>query len=260
MIKFFRKIRQNLLAKGKTIQYLKYAVGEIILVVIGILIALQINNWNEQRKDNAKEQAILKRLKKEFIANKEQLLEKIESRKDINKKCVRLLTLYNEPDKAELDSIILYFGSIIPTTFDPIQNDLVRSGNIEIVKSEELKQLLINWSTDVVQLREVEQMFLRYWESQFSNYTNQIGIQRDFGYSFWQKAASSMLEVSEIRNPIPGKSTISEVSLEAILSDARLEGIITWSLNLNSFTNQESQTLLKRIDYILEVITAEIKE
>ena len=52
MIKFFRKIRQNLLAEGKTGKYLKYAVGEIILVVIGILIALQINNWNETRKEN----------------------------------------------------------------------------------------------------------------------------------------------------------------------------------------------------------------
>ena len=50
MIKFFRKIRQNLLSEGKTGKYLKYAIGEIILVVIGILIALQINNWNEERK------------------------------------------------------------------------------------------------------------------------------------------------------------------------------------------------------------------
>ena len=50
MIKFFRKIRQNSLSDGKTGKYLKYAVGEIVLVVIGILIALQINNWNEQRK------------------------------------------------------------------------------------------------------------------------------------------------------------------------------------------------------------------
>lgn len=47
MVKFFRKIRQNLLSVGKTGKYFKYAVGEIILVVIGILIALQINNWNE---------------------------------------------------------------------------------------------------------------------------------------------------------------------------------------------------------------------
>jgi hypothetical protein len=50
MIKFFRKIRQNLLMENKTGKYLKYAIGEIVLVVIGILIALQINNWNESRK------------------------------------------------------------------------------------------------------------------------------------------------------------------------------------------------------------------
>jgi predicted negative regulator of RcsB-dependent stress response len=51
MINFFRKIRQNLLMENKTGKYFKYAIGEIILVVIGILIALQINNWNEQRKE-----------------------------------------------------------------------------------------------------------------------------------------------------------------------------------------------------------------
>ena len=50
MIKFFRHIRRNLMETGKTTKYIKYAIGEIILVVIGILIALQINNWNEQKK------------------------------------------------------------------------------------------------------------------------------------------------------------------------------------------------------------------
>jgi hypothetical protein len=50
MIKFFRKIRQNLLLEGKTGKYLKYAIGEIVLVMIGILLALQVNNWNEERK------------------------------------------------------------------------------------------------------------------------------------------------------------------------------------------------------------------
>ena len=50
MIKFFRRIRQNLLMENKTGKYFKYAIGEIVLVVIGILIALQINTWNEQNK------------------------------------------------------------------------------------------------------------------------------------------------------------------------------------------------------------------
>ena len=55
MIKFFRKIRQNLLSEGKTGKYLKYAIGEIILVVIGILIALQLNNLNDSHKINKEE-------------------------------------------------------------------------------------------------------------------------------------------------------------------------------------------------------------
>jgi sensor domain CHASE-containing protein len=54
MLRFFRQIRQRLLTDNKFSKYLLYAVGEILLVVIGILIALQINNWNEERiKDNA---------------------------------------------------------------------------------------------------------------------------------------------------------------------------------------------------------------
>lgn len=61
MIKFFRKIRQNLLSEGKTGKYLKYAFGEIVLVVIGILIALQVNNWNEKKKVNNNEIKLLKK-------------------------------------------------------------------------------------------------------------------------------------------------------------------------------------------------------
>ena len=62
MIKFFRKIRQNLLSEGKTGKYLKYAIGEIVLVVIGILIALQINNWNENRKAKNAEAKLISEL------------------------------------------------------------------------------------------------------------------------------------------------------------------------------------------------------
>jgi hypothetical protein len=65
MISFFRKIRQKLLSQNKVTRYLVYALGEIILVVIGILIALQVNNWNEGRKQRQVELKYFFNLKKE---------------------------------------------------------------------------------------------------------------------------------------------------------------------------------------------------
>ncbi|TXE18804.1 hypothetical protein ES692_04960 [Psychroserpens burtonensis] len=62
MIKFFRHIRQRYISEGKTTKYFKYAIGEIILVVIGILIALNINNWNENRKTKAHQLASMKEI------------------------------------------------------------------------------------------------------------------------------------------------------------------------------------------------------
>ena len=63
---------------NRPIQYMRYAIGEIVLVVIGILIALQINNWNEARKDKIIEQKVLKTLRSDFISNKTQLQDNID--------------------------------------------------------------------------------------------------------------------------------------------------------------------------------------
>jgi len=71
MIKFFRKIRQNLLMENKTGKYFKYAIGEIVLVVIGILIALQINNWNENRLNNKAIKAYLTSFIQDLNSEKE---------------------------------------------------------------------------------------------------------------------------------------------------------------------------------------------
>ena len=69
MIKFFRKIRQNLLAEGKTGKYLKYAIGEIVLVVIGILIALSINNWNTNNQETKELHNYLKNIRNNLQAD-----------------------------------------------------------------------------------------------------------------------------------------------------------------------------------------------
>lgn len=77
MISFLRKIRQNLISQNSFSKYLLYAIGEVLLVVIGILIALQINNWNEKRKDNNLQQQYIQRLvsdlEKDFAFFKQQI-------------------------------------------------------------------------------------------------------------------------------------------------------------------------------------------
>ena len=71
MIKFFRKIRKNLLSDGKTGKYLKYAIGEILLVVIGILIALSINNWNSERQNDIRRTVYLEGIRNDLIQDTE---------------------------------------------------------------------------------------------------------------------------------------------------------------------------------------------
>ena len=84
MIKFFRRIRYNLMEENKTGKYFKYAIGEIVLVVIGILIALSINNWNENQQVKQVEKASLNALLIEFKENKtfiQKCLENIKKRR-----------------------------------------------------------------------------------------------------------------------------------------------------------------------------------
>jgi len=87
MAKLFNNIRKKLVSEKpsatRTANYLKYAIGEIVLVVIGILIALQINNANEFRIERRQEQVVLKQLQTAFKSNLKQLDEKIYIRKGI---------------------------------------------------------------------------------------------------------------------------------------------------------------------------------
>ncbi len=79
MIKLFKRIRQSLISKGNTGKYLTYAFGEIILVVIGILIALQINTWNEARKNKALEKSMLENLVQNLEQNSDKMKSHIKS-------------------------------------------------------------------------------------------------------------------------------------------------------------------------------------
>ena len=157
MIKFFRKIRYNLIEKNNTGKYLKYAIGEILLVVIGILIALQINNWNEGRKDARLANQYLKGIKSDLnndinqinLILKEQmisinLINSIDSifNKEIHQPD-KYQHLYNKPDTSSVVQLFhrgLSFRSIRGT-----YNSLISDGKSGLIKNrtlyEEVQQI-----------------------------------------------------------------------------------------------------------------------
>lgn len=151
MIKFFKKIRQNLLTENKFSKYMLYAIGEIVLVVVGILIALQINNWNQNRLAVNEEQAILKNIHTEFLQNKVVLIESIRQSNIVS---ISGKTIFNligkeriEIEKNNVDSLI--FNSLEIASFRPSENtisDLLQSGRLQLLRNNRLKDLLHEWS------------------------------------------------------------------------------------------------------------------
>ena len=111
MLKLFRNIRKKLLAEGKTKNYLKYAIGEIVLVVIGILIALQLNIWNEHRKNHQLERVILEDMSDNLMADVSDLHYNIKKDSLIVSR-IGFLTEYIISKKPYNDSLAEYFGSV----------------------------------------------------------------------------------------------------------------------------------------------------
>src|SRR6056297_1850962 len=96
MITIFRRVREKLIASGSFTKYLLYAVGEILLVVIGILIAIQVNNWNTNRLNSIEERALLRQLKIEFLINKSQIEEKIALREQSVESVLHILQIIDD--------------------------------------------------------------------------------------------------------------------------------------------------------------------
>ena len=247
MIKFFRKIRYNLMSENKTGKYLKYAIGEIILVVIGILIALQINNWNEKQKLDSKTQEYYVQLKDDL--NKDvifvnQIIEKFENYlKDLE----TYTNSYYEEDM--LTPIEAYKQiSILPvlstsfsfnsSTIETLQN----SGDISLIPSN-IRNKLIDLK------RQQELMILR------AKYTND-------GKNSIIQNLNPLLGSTTLPNRLNSQPKMKEfLNIDKNLREIILvyEGVHRWK----SISEQESinkfKDMLTEIDTIVSLINKELK-
>jgi hypothetical protein len=149
MIKFFRHIRRSLINENKMGKYFKYAIGEILLVVIGILIALSINTWNENNKSEKEASFQLSKLRDNLISDKAQLNDAISDVTNYSNDlvfCVNVLLNETDDPRNEFFKKLQHISSLMnfsPTrgTFD----GLISSGNIELISNQNLLEDLFSY-------------------------------------------------------------------------------------------------------------------
>ncbi|MDC6350074.1 DUF6090 family protein [Zeaxanthinibacter sp. PT1] len=161
MIKFFRKIRQQLLSENKFSKYLIYAIGEIVLVVIGILIALGINNWKENQEEIKQQNLIFENLSLELNNNLKNLNSAIKFSETYIYSSDSLLrsmnNLASNKFKGEkLDSLLSKFGFSQWKRTNLNIKSLENSGRLNTVQNSELKRLIYDWLSLIEDLESLE--------------------------------------------------------------------------------------------------------
>ena len=211
MIKVFRRIRQKLAYENNVSKYSRYAIGEIVLVVIGILIALQINNWNEERKREKAEVILLEQLKTDLKKSQTEL----EEIKDFYLQRARISAQVTRAFyKTELpDNITEYLnGALSSRVYSPVlgtARSLINSGKIDIISSAELKNAIISYVEKVdYQLKDIN----RYEET------------------YYRKAIDL---IQEVRPNIWDQRTVESVNKNYELNKEAIDESERFKLNIN---------------------------
>lgn len=157
MLKFFRKIRQQIITTGRAKNYFLYAIGEIILVVIGILIALQINNWNEYRKDRMLEKEYLTRLKEDisfdiYFINRNMIGRYEKKMKGLENGKAYFQGKYVIQDTLQFLNDVGYggvFGHVDWSLSKNTYNEILSTGNLRKIENEKLRNMINNYYESV---------------------------------------------------------------------------------------------------------------
>jgi len=238
MIKFFRKIRQKLLTENKFGRYLTYAIGEIILVVIGILIALAINNWNNERLNGLESEVIKKNINHEFAKNQLILTKTIAIYEDSFNASLSLAELIgmNRAELLEhnLDSLFNSSWELdyyFPTSksFDNVLQS--GGGRIKLLENVELKNTLMDWTSMIEQLRNYDELITNWQNNQYFPYLlNTV----------------SLKQMNIYNQKVYGGESRIKTDYYAIFQELRLENILNNYLYLIAFSIEQLNEL-KRI-------------
>ncbi len=153
MLRFFRLIRRKLIEEQKTRQYMYYAIGEIFLVVIGILIALQINNWNEDRKDQILERNYIELLIRDLQVDSTKLVELVHT-SDTTVYSKNKILAYQTGEIEKTDSLSFFFLRAVFTAIEQFVpnkgaiEEIQNAGGLSLIKDEDLRSQILEMYND----------------------------------------------------------------------------------------------------------------
>ena len=153
MLHFFRKIRHDLIANSKSYKYFKYGIGEIVLVVVGILIALQVNNWNEERKNKVSGLIYLERIKEDLISDTISFSKQIDHNIQLRNKIKKvLIEISNKVETIEeATEICNTYDQSLDQVFSPNDNTyrgMINSGKLHLINNVELLESITKLYSD----------------------------------------------------------------------------------------------------------------
>ena len=147
MLHFFRQLRQRFLTENRFSKYLLYAIGEILLVVVGILIALQVNNWNEERKSKVQELKILQNFKLSLAADSS-YREESSFTYERARQSMDYLIAYMEKDLPYRDTLKYHFSNMANDwglKYDFSTYEMLKSTDLNLISNESLRSNMINY-------------------------------------------------------------------------------------------------------------------
>ena len=266
MIKFFRQIRQNLLFENKNGKYVKYAVGEILLVVIGILIAIQIDTWNQNRLNRIQENLILTELLNEYSNNLDQLNSKISIRNDIYDSSIKIL-VYIANDRTNLiaDSLNLHLSRILTRpTFDPelgVTNELSSSGKLYLLTNSDLRNRITAFPSLLSEVREEEMVIFNFIENTvfpFLVKEYQIGpIVINF---LMDDNFNAKHKLNNSQKNIPTSELFTQIDFNNLLDHPDLEDYLAQLIINTEYTNEQSIAVKLKISEIIDLINKDLKD
>jgi len=147
---------------NKALKYTRYAIGEIVLVVIGILIALSINNWNQSQKEKRIETQYLNNIVRDLNEQLKSIETQMQMEQSYYEAASYLIENYNKDHVFTLDSIFYKRATVLANrkTFlitDPTYTDLISSGNINIIKNQANKDLLLTYYQELERIEKIIQ-------------------------------------------------------------------------------------------------------